>query len=296
MVEAIAIESVERMVLPAPPPTVSSARDVSDALIARMDGSPFRAPAALAGDVSRRLENWTRAVTSPSRPRLLVQLDAPGPGGVWLVSVTTPFNKGRMVPIDAALRTEHGSRLVSAEWARLGRIFPALHRSGAQRRGQVALSQDEAWQFMTVSGPALAAVGFDVRVPPMSRRRATPSLRLFAEAPAGSVVGAHQLSDVAWSVVFDDVELTAAEVARLARQARPLVQSGRGWVEIDRIDLEQAAAALAEREHITQLTGAEILRHGIGLDGSALAAASTCVATAGPATSSAGPALLRQRP
>ena len=42
-----------------------------------------------------------------------------------------------------------------------------------------------------------------------------------------SVVGAHQLSNVAWSVLFDDVELTAAEVARLARQARPLVQSTR---------------------------------------------------------------------
>ena len=123
---------------------------------------------------------------------------------------------------------------------------------------------------MTVTGPALAAVGFDVRAPQLSRRKATPSLRLFAETPAGSVVGAHQLSNVAWSVLFDDVELTAAEVARLARQARPLVQSSRGWVEIDRVDLEQAAAALAEREYTRQLTGAEILRHSIGLDGSGL--------------------------
>ena len=147
-----------------------------------------------------------------------------------------------------------GSRPVSAEWARLGRLFPALNRSGAQRRGQVALSQDEAWEFMTVDGPALAAVGFDVRAPALSRRKATPSLRLFAETPAGSVVGAHQLSNVAWSVLFDDVELTAAEVAQLARQARPLVQSSRGWVEIDRVDLEQAAAALAEREQTNQLT------------------------------------------
>ena len=69
-------------------------------------------------------------------------------------------------------------------------------------------------------------------------------------------------------MLFDDVELTAAEVARLARQARPLVQSRGRWVEVDRVDLEQAAAALAEREAITQLTGAEILRHSIGLDGS----------------------------
>ena len=123
---------------------------------------------------------------------------------------------------------------------------------------------------MTVVGPTLAAVGFDARVPALSRRKATPSLRLFAEASAGSVVGAHQLSNVVWSVLFDDVELTAADVARLARQARPLVQSRGRWVEIDRVELEQAAAALAEREDTNQLTGAEILRHSIGLDGPGL--------------------------
>ena len=60
VVEAIAIESVERMDLPAPPPTVTSAGDVKDTLIARMDGSRFRAPAGLARDVSRTLENWTQ--------------------------------------------------------------------------------------------------------------------------------------------------------------------------------------------------------------------------------------------
>ena len=53
-------------------------------------------------------------------------------------------------------------------------------------------------------------------------------------------------------------------------QARPLVQSRGRWVEVDRVDLEQAAAALAAREATTQLTGAEILRHSIGLDGSGL--------------------------
>ena len=124
---------------------------------------------------------------------------------------------------------------------------------------------------MTVVGPTLASVGFDVRVPALSRRKAKPSLRLFAETPSGSVVGAHQLSNVAWSVLFDDVELTAAEVAKLARQARPLVQSRGRWIEVDRVDIEQAAAALAQREAITQLTGAEILRQSIGLDGSGLA-------------------------
>ena len=67
----------------------------------------------------------------------------------------------------------------------------------------------------------------------------------------------HQLSNVRWSAVFDDLELTAAEIAELAKQARPLVQSRGTWIELDRVDLAEAAAALAERANRTQLTGAE---------------------------------------
>jgi len=270
VIEAIVSEAVERMELPAPPPAVNTANDVGEAVIARMDGSPFRSPAAVASTIARMLDQWTRTVTSPSRPRLVVQLAAPDSGGVWLIAVHAPGAKGELIPMDAALRAERGGRHIADEWARLDRVFPAVGRAGVRRRGQVALSQDEAWEFMTVTGPTLAAAGFDVRVPKLSRRKPAPSLRLFAEGGTSSVVGAHQLSNVAWSVLFDDVELTAEEVARLAKQARPLVQSRGRWVELDRVDLEQAAAALADRESVTKLTGAEILRHTIGLDGSGL--------------------------
>ena len=215
------------MELPAAPPTVNSPRDLGDTVIARMDGSTVpRAPPRSAADVSRRSTSGRVTVTSPARPRLVVQLDAPGPGGVWLLSVLAPSGKGRH-------RRRSTRRCAPSSGGRpLGRrvdsasagCFPALDRAGVQRRGQVALSQDEAWEFMTVVGPTLAGVGFDVRVPALSRRKATPSLRLFAEATAGSVVGAHQLSNVAWSVLFDDVELTAAEVAP-ARQAGPTARA-----------------------------------------------------------------------
>ena len=270
-VEAIVAESIERTELPAPPPSAKSAMDLDDTVIARMDGTPFRTNVAFASTLSRRLEQWSRTVTEPTRPRLVVQLDAPAPGGVWLVTVSAPSGKGTLIPLDAALRTEGGRRTLTAEWQRLGRLFPAIDRVGVSRRGQVAMSQDEAWEFMTVVGPALSTAGFDVRLPALSRRKARPSLRLFAETPANSVVGAHQLSNVAWTVLFDDVELTADDVRRLARQARPLVQSRGKWIEVDRFDVQQAAAALASRENVTQLTGAEILRHSMGLGGSGLA-------------------------
>ena len=270
-VEAIVTESIERMELPAAPATATSAIDVDDTVIARMDGVPFRANVALVTTVSRRIDQWSRAVTDQARPKLMVQLDPPLPGGVWILSVWAPSGKGPRVPIDAALRTEGGRRTLGAEWQRLGRLLPALDRVGVSRRGQLAMSQDEAWEFMTALGPTLATIGFEVRLPALSRRKAKASLRLFAETPANSVVGARQLSNVAWSVLFDDAELTADDVKRLARQARPLVQSRGRWVEVDRFDVQQAVAALAARESVTQLTGAEILRHSVGLGGSGLA-------------------------
>jgi SNF2-related domain/SNF2 Helicase protein/Helicase conserved C-terminal domain len=268
VVEAIVAEGVERMELPAAPPSVLSARDVQDAVIAGMDGSPFQGQRRFIDDVAQALDRWTRGVTSSSRPTLIVQLDAPGEAGVWLVSILVDTTGGgRPVPIDEALRQQRGA--LTAEWERLGRAFPSIERSTGPRRSQLALTQDQAWELMTSTGPMLAAIGFDVRVPTMSRRKATPMLRLLAES-SDTVVGAHQLSNVAWSMLFDDVELTAADIARLARQARPLVRSRNGWVEVDRVDLEQAAAALAERADDRQLTGAEILRHSLGLDGAGM--------------------------
>jgi SNF2 family DNA or RNA helicase len=71
--------------------------------------------------------------------------------------------------------------------------------------------------------------------------------------------------------LFDDLELDAAAIARLTAQARPLVQAKGRWVELDHADLEAAAKALAEQSGSTELTGAAILRHAVGLEEGALA-------------------------
>ena len=162
------------------------------------------------------------------------------------------------------------TRPVADELARLERLLPELQHAGALRRGQVYLSTEEAWELMTRTGESLEAAGFEVRVPALSRRKPKPGLRMFVEPNKDTAVGARQLSNVQWSAVFGDVELTADDVARLAAEARPLVQSHGRWVELDRVDLKEAAAALAERATKTQLTGAEILRHAVGLEGSQL--------------------------
>jgi superfamily II DNA or RNA helicase len=267
VVDAIARAGASRLELPAQPPRAVSATDLADTIRARMDGKPFAADRELARDVSKRLDRWAGPVVGDRHP-LVVRLDPPGVDGVWMASVHAPTANDGLVPIDEALR-ENSAGGIANEWARIERAFPPIGRS-RQGRGRVVLTNTEAWDFMTGIGPMLASIGIDVRAPELSRHAAKPSLHLFTEARAGSLVGANQLSAVSWSIHFDDVELTAADIARLSAMAKPLIQSRGKWVSIDRVDLEAAATALAERQATTEMTGAEILRHSVGLDGPGL--------------------------
>jgi len=78
-----------------------------------------RTPAVMVTDLSRRLEQWSRSVTSASRPRLVVHLAEPENGGVWPVSVPAPAGQGQPGPIDTAPRTGGpANRAVEASWTR----------------------------------------------------------------------------------------------------------------------------------------------------------------------------------
>jgi superfamily II DNA or RNA helicase len=270
IVHAIVSLAASRLELPAPPPNPRSTPDVAETVLARLDGTSFGAPLRAGAELSSRLDRWSKAVTEPVTTKLVVTLDPPDSGNAWFLSVLGPNPEGELVPVEVALVDSRSKRYLSQQLARLERLLPALQRPGGLRRGQVYLSQDEAWELMTQTGEALVTAGFDVRVPALSRRKPTPALRLTTEGD-DTVVGANQLAAVRWSAVFDDVELSAADIAALAAEARPLVKSRGRWVELDRADLAEAAAALAEQANRTHMTGAEVLRFGVGLEGSALA-------------------------
>ena len=275
IVDAIATEAAERLDAPAAPPAPRTRVDVVETALARLDGTPLDVPSRHASDLARRLDQWARPVTEPydRRLRLIVQLDPPDDIGAWHLSVLSESSSGELQPVERALVIASRARrqAVKHQMARLERLFPELLRLGGRRRGEVILDADEAWQLMTETGHVLQAVGYDVRVPSLSRRRPSPALRLTSIEAQESVVGARQLADVRWSIAFDDVELTAAEIRSLAMQARPLVKSRGRWVELDRADLNEAAAALAERADMTRMTGADMLRYALGLEGSPLA-------------------------
>ena len=126
----------------------------------------------------RRQHGW-HAVPRPPRsgPRRLTPVRRLGPSdprrappargsarpagveGVWMARCTRHGAEGGLVPLDEALRAADARSSIAHEWARIERIFPAFARS-RQQRGQVVLTQGEAWDFMTGTGPLLAVDRF----------------------------------------------------------------------------------------------------------------------------------------
>ena len=256
----------------APQELSESKSEVAECFLTRLDGKPFDAPGRMGSELARRIDQWSRPVSGTRKFKLVIQLDPPDESNAWYLSVLAPNNDNRLLPVEQVIVKSSNTRRkeVEEELVRLERLYPELLRPGARRRGEVVLSQDEAWSLMTRDGAVLIAAGYDVRAPALSRKKPSPSLRLTSEEAQESVVGAQQLANVRWSVVFDDIELSADEIQELASQARPLVKSRGRWIELDQADLAEAAAALAERTDKTRLSGADMLRHALGLAGTPL--------------------------
>ncbi|MBW3626864.1 MAG: hypothetical protein KY412_04570, partial [Actinobacteria bacterium] len=152
VVHAVIKNAAGRIELPAPPPTTRTSSAVAEAVVTRLDGSSFEAPVAAGAEVSKRLDRWARPVIKPIGTRLVVQLDPPDSGDAWFLSVLGPGAEGGFLPIEVALGDSAATKPLADELARLERLLPALHRPGGLRRGQVYLSQAEAWELMTVTG------------------------------------------------------------------------------------------------------------------------------------------------
>ena len=271
LTDSIVRMAASQVDLPYTPSDIKSKEDFGEMLVAALDGMAFRANAEAGSDIARRISQWAVPVTGIEKLQLVVQMDPPDESGAWLTKVLVPNDGGSLEPIEITINTgsETRRKLVNKQISRLERLFPELLRPGGRRRGEVLLSQSEAWDLMNDIGDNLLAAGFDVRVPPMSKRKTSPILRITAESQE-TMVSAQQLADIRWSAVFDDVELSAEEIDRLASEARPLVESKGQWIELDKVDLADAAAALAEYSKKKKMSGAEMLRHALGLEGNAL--------------------------
>ncbi|WP_419945731.1 SNF2-related protein [Candidatus Poriferisodalis sp.] len=269
MVDAIMTSAAKRLDVPAASPEPRSRAEMAEAFLAYLDGTRFTGSATHGSDLARRVDLWSRPVTTAANQSLVVRLDEPDDAGAWHLEVLALSPEGVTEPVEVAMVSGVSSHRteVRDQLTRLERLLPVLMRPGGKRRGEVILSQDEAWELMSVTGPALASAGFGVEVPQLSRDRPAPSLRLTATEEGDSALGAQQLTAVSWTAVFGDVELTADEIHDLASQARPLVRDRGKWIALDHADLAEAAAALADRADVTALTGSQMLRQVLGLEG-----------------------------
>jgi hypothetical protein len=275
VVDAVSRTGAARLIAPAAVPNASTRAEIAEALLSGLDGRPFTAEIEPAARVSEDLKRWAGPATTSHRVGLSVRLDPPEPDGGWLLTVEALGVDKHPMPVEHALVVSSGtkSQQVEAQLRRLERLIPALRRP-TTRRGQVVLDGDEAVELMFTTGPSLVSAGFEVMLPKVSRRKPSPQLRLFAEAVGGeSQVGVRQLSNVRWTVLFDDLELDAAEISRLAKEAQPLVGVWGRWAPLPGAEVRGAAVALAERASITQMTGAEMIRHAVGLEGGSLGGA-----------------------
>ncbi|MGH9076590.1 MAG: DEAD/DEAH box helicase [Acidimicrobiales bacterium] len=272
VVDAICRAGAARLVTPATAGVARTRSEVAEALLSGLDGTPFVAVSDQGGPVAERMNDWAASVTGESPFGLEISLDAPERDGGWLLAVGVTGIERRALPVERALTAVPRAQMRQVEGLvqRAERLVPALLRPST-RRGQVILSGGEAAELLFGGAGVLVAAGFDVRLPAFSRRRTKPRLRLSADGfGRPSEVGVRQLSRVRWSVLFGDTEVDAKEIARLAAEARPLVQVNGRWVQVDKADLAAASSALRERSGQTEMSGAAIVRQAVGLGGGAL--------------------------
>jgi hypothetical protein len=272
VVDAVCRAGAARLEFPATAALARNRNEMAEAFLSGLKGAPFSAAADQAGQLAERINEWTSPVSGESPFGLVVRLDPPEDDGGWLLAIEVSGVERRPLAVERALTAvpRGQMRQIEAMVQRAERLLPALRRPST-RRGQVVLSSDEAADLLFGGAAMLEAVGFEVHLPAFSRRPARPKLRLHADSPGRpSQVGMRQLSQVRWSVLFGDTELDAREIARLAAEARPLVQVNGRWVRVDQADLAAAAAALRERSNVTEMSGAAIVRQAVGLGGGTL--------------------------
>ena len=198
--------------------------------------------------------------------------DPPGEGGVWVVSVKVPTGKGRMIPVDVALRTEGAGHTLQAEWIRLGRLFPALGprrhpapRAGGAQPGRGVGLHDHR------SGPRCRPPDSTCACPRMSRRKAKP----VAAAVRRHTGRVRRRRAPARQRRLDDAVRRRRAHRRRGAAPRPpgtparAAPTASGW--------RSTASTWRRRpprsptvQRSRRMTGAEILRASIGLDGSGL--------------------------
>ncbi|MBV7327483.1 DEAD/DEAH box helicase [Chloroflexi bacterium TSY] len=158
------------------------------------------------------------------------------------------------------------------------RLFKPLTR-GLETKSplSVALSTNEAFDFLREHAPLLEESGFGVLVPPWwnkpgtrlgvrLRMESSNSLGSGADIVSSAGVTLDSLISFKWELSIGDVPLTQEEFAALAALKSPLVQIRGQWVQLDPEQIE-AAINFWEKQNQTGTVGLqEALQMGLGAE------------------------------
>ncbi|MGH2734544.1 MAG: DEAD/DEAH box helicase, partial [Actinomycetota bacterium] len=168
---------------------------------------------------------------------------------------------------------EDPHELVLEDLGRALRLYPGLEPAlRTPMPTCMDLDAGGAHEFLAGAAASLEQAGFGVLVPPWwGKREAALGLKLSlsykgeAEVANQPLLGMDGLCNYRWKVAIGNVELTLAELKRLAQAKWPLVKVRGRWVELRPEDLEAALALFKRGAHKGEMALGDAMRTGLGL-------------------------------
>ena len=161
--------------------------------------------------------------------------------------------------------------LVLAELGRAGRVYERIESALSEAHPVgIALTTEQAAQFLREDRKVLEESGFDIVVPPWwGKRSSRLGVRLQIDTPdepaagdsadAGSArLGLDSLVRFRWQLAVGDQPLTAEELRQIAESSAPLVRVADRWVE--KAEALAQAAAVVEDEDTGEVTLRDAIR------------------------------------
>ncbi len=254
---------------------------------------------AIAGDAAglarlrTAVEAWVRAGLAVHRGsfRTCLRLSPPEDGSAtWRLDFLLQATDDRslFVPAGEVWKTrgetltvlartlENPQERLLGDLGRATRLWPGLEPAlRTARPVGLDLDPDGAYRFLREAAPLLEPSGFGVLVPPWwsapaarlgVKLRATPKSN--GAAAASGLLGIEGVCAYEWQVALGDETLSLAEFRKLAGLKVPLVQVRGQWVELKREEIDAALAFFQRRAAAGEMTVAEALRVGLGIDAS----------------------------
>jgi hypothetical protein len=134
-VDAICRAGAARLVTAATPAVARSRGDVTEAVLAGMNGTPFTAATRPAGELADELKRWAAPVVSPGTVNLIVRLDPPEKDGGWLLHVEATGIERQPLPVERALAAPNRAKGQEADTQLRPPASGARLSSAPTRRG-----------------------------------------------------------------------------------------------------------------------------------------------------------------